>query len=67
MEQYIDKLRKRYNYFDNKAALKLLAKMDNEEKEIALNDPEVQKTIMNIDDTDTLRAIFRNVPPFFKK
>lgn len=67
IEQYISKLSKRYNYFESRVALKLLAKMNSEEKELVLANEDVKETIMHIDDTDTLRAVFRNVPASFQE
>lgn len=67
IQQQINKFTKKYNYCDSRVALKLLAKMKEEDKVIILSDPLVQKTIMGIDDGEVLRAIFRNSPTFFQE
>lgn len=67
LQQHINKFTKKYSYYDSKSVLKLLAKMSEEEKTIILSNPMVEKTIMSIDDTDILRAIFRNSPAFFQE
>ena len=48
-------------------ALKLLLELSEEELNVVLNNQNVINTIMSINDTAVLRAVFGKVPAFFKK
>lgn len=67
IQQKINKLRKMYNYFEQKTAIKILSNMTQEEAILVLSDSKVQETILRIDDIDTLRTIFRKSPAFFQE
>lgn len=66
-QQKINKLSKMYNYFEGKKTIKIITSMNIEEAEVVLNNPEVQKVILKIDDVDILREIFRKSPAFFQE
>lgn len=67
LQNAISKMSKMYNYFEGNTAIKVLSNLTEEEKEIVLADPKVQKTIFLIDDVDILRTIFRKSPAFFQE
>ena len=48
-------------------ALKLLLELSEEELNVVLNNQNVINTIMSINDTAVLRAVFRKVPAFFQE
>ncbi len=51
----------------NGKAVKILPTITKEEALIIFNTPSVQNVILNIDNTEILRTIFRKVPPFFQE
>lgn len=67
LQRLIGEFTKKYNYLNNRLALKMLAKMSEEDKTIILSDSLVQKTILSIEDGEILRVIFRNSPSFFQE
>lgn len=51
----------------NGKAVKLLTNLTEEESKIILNIPKIQNIILNIENTEILRSIFKKVPAFFQE
>ena len=67
LQEKIDILSKKYNYYENKRAENTLKSLDEEEAKIVLNDEIVKKTILEIENIYVLRKIFRLTPAFFQE
>lgn len=55
------------SYSGSRDALKLLAKMNDDEKIMVLSNQEVQKVILSIENGEILKNIFRKSPAFFQE
>ena len=51
----------------NGRSIKILPSITDEEAQIIFNNPEVQNAILNIENTEILRTVFRKVPLFFQE
>lgn len=71
MEKEIKILSRYYNYVENGKitgkAIYVLDTLSEEDREIVLKNPDVQKTILSIKNIDLLRHIFKISPSFFQE